>query len=131
MGVPFDPLLILNTHLEPIVCHPSLSFRSSHVLLSIYFKLQMYCLLICFIFFVYFVREMIFIKQHITSDRHSFLLFIPNSIFIALCKESCRDDSVQRIRYGMCMCVCVRERERYSRDTRSGDTKNRIRKLMY
>ena len=23
------------------------------------------------------------------------------------CKESCRDDSMQRIRYGMCVCVCV------------------------
>ena len=37
------------------------------------------------------------------------------------------DDSVQRIRYGMCVCVCVRvcvcERER-ERETRSGDTKN-------
>ena len=32
------------------------------------------------------------------------------------------DDSVQWIRYGMCVCVCVCERE--SRDTRSVDTKN-------
>ena len=27
------------------------------------------------------------------------------------CKESCRDDSVQWINYGMCVCVCERERE--------------------
>ena len=31
MGVPFDPLLILNTHLEPTVCCLSLSLISSHV----------------------------------------------------------------------------------------------------
>ena len=30
---------------------------------------------------------------------------------MSICKETCRDDSVQRIRYGMCVCVCVCERE--------------------
>ena len=34
------------------------------------------------------------------------------------------DDSVQRIRYGMCVCVCERERERESSDTKSVDTEN-------
>ena len=34
------------------------------------------------------------------------------------------DDSVQRIRYGVCVCVCMCERAKDSGDTRSGDTEN-------
>ena len=50
-------------------------------------------------------------------------------IDIGPCKESYRDDFVQWISYGMC--VFVYERERDSRYTRSEDTENRVRKLMY
>ena len=41
---------------------------------------------------------------------------------MGLCNESCRDDSVQRIRYGMCVCVCEREREREIVDTQGVKT---------
>ena len=53
---------------------------------------------------------------------------------MCICKESCRDDSVQQNRYDcvcvfMCVCVCVCERER-ERERRCILTQ-RMRKLMY
>ena len=50
------------------------------------------------------------------------MLFAKQDELIGLCKESCRDDSVQRNRYELCVCmrerVCVRERETRSNTQR-------------
>ena len=55
-----------------------------------------------------------------------------DDIHIKGCPEDTKDEMILCSRLDMeCVCVYVCVRERDSRDTRSRDTENRIRKLMY